>query len=157
MNILFVEDETALMETAVMQLELRGYTVFPVGDLSAARAVMEDPDQTVNMVIADHRLPDGLGVHFVIEMKERFPRCEFVIVSACLIEKDINMLIEHEIPYYSKPLLYAKVVEDLRRARAMRTPSAPTVVSSAEPSPEAEAEPEAPAKKGLFGFLKRKL
>ncbi|CAA6694511.1 MULTISPECIES: response regulator [unclassified Lentimonas] len=114
MNILFIEDENELREIGVAQLQHR-YTVYPVSNLAEAREIMNNPAMPVHMVLADHRLPDGQGVEFVIEMKEQFPHCEYAIVSGCLTAENMEALEESEIPYFHKPLLYAKVVEAFRR------------------------------------------
>lgn len=118
MNILFIEDEKELAAIAVAQMELKGYTVFPAYDIAEARAVLDDSERPVHFVIADHRLPDGMGIQFVIELKETLPRCKCAVVSGCLTDRDIEQLVEHTIPYYHKPLLYGKVIDELRRAHA---------------------------------------
>lgn len=122
MNILFIEDERELREGGVSQLESHGHTVYPVSNLVIARDVMEKPTMLVDLVIADHSLPDGQGIHFVVDMKAQFPKCLYAIVSGCLTEQDMHILKTQQIPYYSKPLLYGKVVEELRRKHLMQAP-----------------------------------
>lgn len=131
MNILFIEDERELREGGVTQLEARGYTVYPVSNLVTARAVMENPAMPVDLLIADHSLPDGQGIDFAVEMKTEFPDCLYAIVSGCLTEHNICILKAQQIPYYCKPLLYGKLVEALRRQHLMK---APCRVESAEQS-----------------------
>ncbi len=160
MNILFIEDEKELAQTAVAQLELRGHQVDAVNDLAAARNVMEDPDRRVDLIIADHRLPDGLGIRFAIEMKTAFPDTQCVIVSGCLTPNDIELLEANGLPYYRKPLLYGKVVDELRRSMTMlapqrEIPQEPESESDLEPSEESPEQAE-PKKKGLFGFFCKK-
>jgi DNA-binding NtrC family response regulator len=94
--------------------------VFSASSIAEARVVLDDPSRPVQMVIADHRLPDGLGIQFVIEIKEAFPSCKCAVVSGCLSQKNIDNLEANQIPYYRKPLLYAHVVDDLRRIHAER-------------------------------------
>jgi len=115
MNILFVEDEKDLAATGIAQLELKGYTVFPAYDIADAQAVLDDPKRQVDFIIADHRLPDGMGIQFVIETKKSFPKCKCAIVSGCLTSADIETLVRLKIPYYHKPLLYGQVIDELRR------------------------------------------
>ena len=154
MNILFIEDENELRDIGVAQLEHR-YTVYPVSNLTDARAIMNNPAMPVHLVLADHRLPDGQGVQFVIEMKEQFPKCQYVIVSGCLTTEDMEQLDEDEIPYFHKPLLYGKVVEEFRRKHLSRmldkkvVSEEPSVAATDEaPSPESK-----PKTKKWFGFL----
>jgi DNA-binding NtrC family response regulator len=120
MNILFIEDEKDLAVTAIAQLELKGYTVFPAYDIAGAQAVLDDPERRVDFIIADHRLPDGMGIQFLIEIKQSFPQCKCAIVSACLTDQNIETLQALKIPYYHKPLLYGKVIDELRRELSVR-------------------------------------
>lgn len=118
MNILFIEDEKELSITGMMQLELKGYKVFPAYNLAQAQAILDDPKCPIHFLITDHRLPDGMGIEFVIEMKKSFPKCKSVVVSGCLTDRDIQDLEAHAIPYHQKPLLYGKVIDQLRRLHA---------------------------------------
>ena len=158
MNILLIEDEKDLAETGKAQLEMIGHTVFPAYDLAEARAVMEDDSKQVNLVIADHRLPDGLGVEFILELREQMPAIAYVIVSGCLTDRDAERLEAEGITYFQKPLLYRKVVDQVQRDLLMRKPvaqspepaedagveNAPEEVSLPEPALEAAPVPEKP-------------
>jgi len=148
MNILFIEDELDLQASGVAQLELKGHKVYPTNDLSESRAILSDEAIEIDLIISDHRLPDGLGIQFVIEIREQFPDCKCAIVSGCLTPKDIETLEEHGIPYFRKPLLYARVLEEMRNKPSA---SAPVYVEP-EPEPEVEHEPEVPERKKGFGF-----
>ena len=174
MNILFIEDERELREVGVAQLELHNYTVYPVSNLDAARAIMVNPSMPVHLVVADHRLPDGQGVDFVIEMKEQFPDCMYTIVSGCLTDENVSALEGNGIPYHRKPLLYGQVVEAFRREHLAKVPmKEPTPETPIEDEAKAEAkakakaeneakdeaacensgEPEAPKRKKWFGLF----
>lgn len=148
MNILFIEDEKELAATGVAQLELKGYTVFPAYDLAEAKVVLEDPERQIHYVIADHRLPDGMGIEFVSKLKETSPRCKCAVVSGCLSEQDIQKLVERKIPYYHKPLLYGKVIDELRRTHAALAPEH----MEPEPKEEATKTPTKEQKSGMRTF-----
>ena len=159
MNILFIEDDRELLEIGVVQLQQHN-TVYPASNLLDARAIMENPAMPVHLVVADHRLPDGQGVKFVIEMKALFPDCMYTIVSGCLTDSNISKLEENEITYHRKPLLYGKIAEQFRHAHLMKAPcrvavaEAPSdVVEEIEAPSEESREPEAPKRKKLFGLL----
>ena len=166
MNILFIEDEKELLEAAVAQLELRGYTVYPAADIATAREVMLNPSTPVHLILADYNLSDGFGIDFVIEMKAQFPESLYAIVSGCLTDKNVSYLEEQGIPYFRKPLLYGKVVEELRRDHLMHVPS-PVEPAVEEPIPEEPvpqdepteveeatvAEPDVLPKKKWFGLF----
>lgn len=109
------------------------------------------------MIISDHRLPDVLGIQFIIEIRKQFRACHCAIVSGCLTDQDVQVLEEHQIPYFRKPLLYAKVIDAIRKKPGASTP----VYVEPEPEPESQAvqEPESTEpenvtgkEKKLFGF-----
>lgn len=135
MNILFIEDDCELRGTGVVQLESHGYVVYPVTDLVEARAVIENPAMPVKLVIADQHLPDGQVIHFIIELKSQFPDCMYVVVSDCLMDQNIRELQEYEIPYYQKPLLYYRLVEELRLEHLLSAPHGVRELESPAPPP----------------------
>jgi DNA-binding NtrC family response regulator len=139
MNILFIEDERDLRESGVAQLEFHNYTVYPVSNLAEAREILENPSMPVHLVIADHNLPDGEGVQFVIEIKDQYPDCSFMVASGCLTSSNTKLLDESEIPYFHKPLLYGKIVDKFRRAHLMSAPCS-TVASEASQASEVLSE-----------------
>jgi DNA-binding NtrC family response regulator len=143
MNILFIEDEKELAATGVAQLELKGYTVFPAYDLAEAEALLADPERNIHFLITDHRLPDGLGIQFVIQVKESLPKCKCAVVSGCLTPKDVANLEARKIPYYHKPLLYGNVIDDLRRMHGAQASD------YVEPTPD---EPESKDSRQKTGF-----
>ena len=156
MNVLFIEDEKDLSASGVLQMETHGCKVTPAYDLAKARELLES-GRLFHLVIADHRLPDGLGIQFVAEMKELYPKIQFVVVSGCLSDDDVARLKELDIPSHHKPLLYSKIVDKLRRELAMRAPVKlpEPIVEAPEPVTES-AEPEttsAPKKKKFFGLF----
>ncbi|HAV13166.1 MAG TPA: hypothetical protein DCX06_06720 [Opitutae bacterium] len=120
MNILFIEDEKELLEIAISQLVRLGHVVFPALDIAEAREVLHDPSKNIQMVITDHRLPDGRGIQFAVELKKTYPQARLAIVSGCLTDSDIAELEAHELLYFRKPLLYGKVVETVRKHYSMK-------------------------------------
>ncbi|MDQ8193081.1 hypothetical protein QEH59_01495 [Coraliomargarita sp. SDUM461004] len=140
MNILFIEDEKELAVTGVAQLERKGYTVFAACGIAEATAILDDPERPVHFVITDHRLADGFGIQFVIDISTSFPRSKCAVVSGCLTEQDVQKLKKHKIPYYHKPLLYVKVIEDLRRLNASNAAEYVAPQDTAERGTQAVAE-----------------
>lgn len=162
MNILFVEDEKDLLEAALTQLERRAHNVYPAVDIAEARAILEDKDKHVDIVITDHRLPDGLGIQFAIEIQKTYPLAKSAIVSGCLTPQNIEELKAHGLLYFHKPLLYAKVVEAIRKHYATKAQIAEVpkeIETDVEVEPDANEVIEPPADKpspkkkfwGLFG------
>lgn len=164
MNILLLEDEKDLSASAVMQLEIKGHKVHPVYDIAEAREALANPDQKYQMVIADHQLPDGKGIHFVEEVRDAHPHCSFAIVSGCLLSEDVERLERLKIPYFRKPLIYSKVLDQLRRMHTINAPvqqvseasedAPPEEPSQAVPEQPTPSEPEErPKRKKRFGIF----
>ncbi|WP_309386875.1 hypothetical protein [Cerasicoccus frondis] len=114
MNILFLEDEVELSAIGVEQLRNLGHAVYPAFDLAEARAIVEENWQSIHLIMADHRLPDGRGIDFMMEVKQLYPRIKLAVVSGCLTPADEETLRLAQIPYFTKPLLYRQVIKKLR-------------------------------------------
>lgn len=117
MNILFVEDEKDLSAVGVEQMEAKGHRVIPVYDLAMAKEAIQDVNHRIQIVISDHQLPDGQGIHFVEAARVQYPNMQFAVVSGCLTTEDEMRLQEQGIPFFHKPLIYSKVLEFLRQAQ----------------------------------------
>lgn len=141
MNILFLEDEVELNAIGVEQLRNLGHTVYPALDLSEARAIVEEDWQSLHLIIADHRLPDGAGIEYLLEVKQLYPRIKLAVVSGCLSANDEHTLNIAEIPYFTKPLLYRQVMQKLREHYMITTKppfkkvSNPPMAPPSPPSP----------------------
>lgn len=155
MNILFIEDEKELMDIAAEQLRVHG-RVFPVAGIDQARAVLLDESKVIDIVITDHRLMDGMGIQFAIELKQSYPYMKCAIVSGCLTTSDIEKMKEHDLLYFHKPLLYGKVVDALRKHYALKAPVRTEPEPESDPETIEEVIPEvevAPPKKRFFGLF----
>ncbi len=117
MRILFIEDEPELNALGVVQVEKLGHQVVPTHSLDEARSILNTHYQTINAIIADHRLPDGWGVDFILDIQRRYPKISTCIVSGCLTVADQRVLKKAGIPYFSKPLIYSNVIKHLRQSR----------------------------------------
>lgn len=141
MNILFLEDEVELSAIGVEQLRKLGHVVYPALDISEARDVVDEHWQTLHLIIADHRLPDGAGIDYLMEVKQLYPRIKLAVVSGCLSAGDEENLRMAEIPFFTKPLLYRQVMQKLREhymittRPPMKTPSAPPMKPPSPPTP----------------------
>jgi DNA-binding NtrC family response regulator len=152
MRILFIEDEWELNEVASEQLRSMGHQVNSMLGIEEARRYMDDHPDTTDLIIADHRLPDGQGVKFVIEARRANPRLKVAVVSGCLNDDDIALLQQERIHYFNKPLLYSTVLRALTRP-----PKGPIDSEPPPPTEDEVVEPE-PARKGrwtLWPFRKQ--
>ena len=115
MRILLIEDEWELNEVASEQLRTMGHQVHSMLGIEEARRFIEDHPDTIDVIVADHRLPDGQGIKLVIEARRANPRLKVAVVSGCLTEDDIMLLQQEQIHYFNNPLLYSTVLRALTR------------------------------------------
>ena len=79
-NILIIDDEEKLRSLLKRIISLEGYKVHDVSSLAAARQALAA--QQADIVLCDVKLPDGNGVDFVGELKEKYPAVEIVLLTA---------------------------------------------------------------------------
>ncbi len=149
MNILLIEDEEALSEVAAIQLRNLGNTVHTVSNLEEAARFLEKPEDALDLIIADHRLPDGEGIDFIVERVRAGCTIPTVVVSGCLTVADAAVLEREDIPYYRKPVIYSEVV---RRFEPPRGPPPPPKKGEV---PEIRLE-DTKRRSGFFGNLFRR-
>lgn len=113
MNILLLEDEGDLAESAKTQLEFRGHTVTVAKDIEEAHRILDQSLNEIDILIADNQVPDGSGARFAIGVKGRKANIRVVVVSGRLNMNDIEELEAHGIAYFDKPLPYAAIVEEI--------------------------------------------
>jgi DNA-binding NtrC family response regulator len=113
MNILLVEDEPELSQIASETMEGMGHKVHVVAGVEDAMAALEDKTKELDLLIADHRLPDGWGVALCLQCRVKYPEIRVAVVSGCLTPENIELLDEYKIPYWKKPILYSKVMREL--------------------------------------------
>jgi len=113
MNILLLEDDLELSAVASEQIESRGHKVIPAVDIEGAKAIIEDESIPVDILIADHLLPDGNGSQFALETKNKPHGIKVVVVSGQLNQRDMAELDANEVGHYDKPSLYSEIVEDV--------------------------------------------
>lgn len=148
MKILFIEDEVDLSALGAEQLRSLGHEVFEAPSLQVARAYLDDPSIKIHLIIADHRLPDGYGIDFLIEQAESAMPIPAVVVSGCLTPADIAVLNRVGIPFFRKPVLYSYVVRKFRQTPPVSEDSR-SEGGDGEEDGVAETE-----KNGLSGWLR---
>lgn len=95
------------------QIESRGHRVIPAMDIEEARAILEDESCKIDILIADHALPDGNGSKFALEVRGKPDGIQVVVVSGQLSLPDIEELEANDVGHYEKPSLYSHIVEDM--------------------------------------------
>jgi two-component system NtrC family response regulator len=79
-NILVVEDDVKIRSLLKRILSLEGYAVFEAGDLrSASRSLAKE---NIEVIVCDVMLPDGNGIEFTKEIKDKHHNAEIIILTA---------------------------------------------------------------------------
>lgn len=79
-NILIIDDEEQLRKLLSRIISLEGFSIEQAGTLKSAWAVLTH--KAIDIVLCDVKLPDGDGVHFVKELKEKYPLIEIILLTA---------------------------------------------------------------------------
>ena len=79
-KVLIIDDEEKLRSLLSRIISLEGYEVFQAVDGKTGLKKMEQHD--VDVVICDVKLPDGSGVEFSKEIKEKYPAVEIILLTA---------------------------------------------------------------------------
>jgi two-component system NtrC family response regulator len=79
-TILIIDDEEQLRKLLARIISLEGFTVKQTGTLKSASDMLSR--HTVDIVLCDVKLPDGNGVNFVKEIKEKHPLAEVILLTA---------------------------------------------------------------------------
>ena len=79
-TILIVDDEEKLRKLLTRIVSLEGYQVLEAGSLSGGRHLLAK--ESIDILLCDVKLPDGSGVDFTKEVKEKYPHIEIVLITA---------------------------------------------------------------------------
>ena len=147
-RILFVDDEPGIRAMGAEYLRMVGHDVTTAENLAQARDLLYGGTRKFHLVISDHRLPDGKGIEFVLEARQKLPEVQTTIVSGCLTDEDKMLLDTAGIKYFVKPLLFANVIKHFQVPPKITLPPAPV-----EPDPPIQPE----RKKGFTASIFAKL
>src|ERR1700712_1496134 len=79
-NILLVDDEEKLRTLLKRIISLEGFTLYEANNLKAAIKLLEK--EAIDIVLCDVKLPDGNGVEFTKQIKDKFPFAETILMTA---------------------------------------------------------------------------
>ena len=79
-KVLIVDDEEKLRNLLSRIITYEGFEVYQAGDCWTALKKMAEND--IDVVLCDVRLPDGDGVEFTCELKEKYPLSEIILLTA---------------------------------------------------------------------------
>ena len=79
-TVLLIDDEEKLRGLLKRIIALEGYKVVDVSGIAAARLALGKQD--FDIVLCDVKLPDGNGVDFTAEVKQKYPAIEILLLTA---------------------------------------------------------------------------
>lgn len=155
MKILLIEDELEMSSLAVSQLNKLGHDVLTAHSLRDAYAIYTEQKEQLDLIIADHRMPDGPGVDFILDLSYTEEQVRLAVVSGCLTSTEKRLLEERKIPYFQKPILYSTVVSSFPK----KTPPNAAPVQKVESNEDKASTNQSakPARRGLTSMLFSKL
>ena len=111
-TILAVDDNEALLGWLEHMLAEEGHTVLVA---SSAEAAMDRIEETVpDILLLDHILPDGEGVHLAVQLMKRFPQARAVVMSGAQLDEEEQLLCQrYDIPFLQKPFVAEELLSAL--------------------------------------------
>lgn len=79
-KILIIDDEEKLRNLLARLIKLENFAVTETGNLKSAHKAIEKDEPDI--ILCDVKLPDGNGVDFIKEVKERHPLIEIILLTA---------------------------------------------------------------------------
>lgn len=79
-KILIIDDEEKLRTLMARILKLEGFEIFQAPDCKSGLKALEQ--HHIEIVLCDVKLPDGNGVELTQIIKEKFPYCEIILLTA---------------------------------------------------------------------------
>ncbi|MBI5372518.1 MAG: sigma-54-dependent Fis family transcriptional regulator [Sphingobacteriales bacterium] len=79
-TVLIIDDEEKLRQLLKRIIHLEGFGVKEAGSLKEAKKLLEH--ESIDAVLCDVKLPDGNGVDFVREIKQKYPGPEIILLTA---------------------------------------------------------------------------
>jgi DNA-binding NtrC family response regulator len=139
-QVLIIDDEPNFVSSMIFGLSAHGIPARGAG--SAAEGLREARARATNLVILDHKLPDGMGINLIPEL--RAGGADIVMVSA---HGDIPTAVEAvrrgALDFLIKPFDLDDLVGVVRRAAAGAPTPAPPSASIVADLPAAVCEPDA--------------
>ncbi|CAN5299058.1 sigma-54 dependent transcriptional regulator [soil metagenome] len=79
-KVLIIDDEEQLRNLLARLIRLEGFSVIEAANIKAAHKAIEKDEPDV--ILCDVKLPDGNGVRFIKEIKDRHPIVEIILLTA---------------------------------------------------------------------------
>jgi two-component system NtrC family response regulator len=80
-QILIIDDEEKLRQLLSRIIELEGFTVFQASTAKRGIQLLE-LEKNIDLIITDVKLPDDNGIELLAKIKQQFPLCEVIVMTA---------------------------------------------------------------------------
>ena len=117
-KILIVEDEEDQRKRLMYVLNSEGYKVTEAESGDKAIKIVNNPEQTYNIVVTDLKMPGGNdGINVLREVKKASPSTEVLIVTAYgTVDNAVQAMINGAFDYIQKPLNMPELRIKIERA-----------------------------------------
>ncbi len=115
-TILIVDDEQVVLEALTYTLEREGFHI--VGCTSPLKALSILHDRDFAVIISDQRMPEMMGLDFLVECRRLRPHCSRILITAVLaLPTIVDAINKGEIfRFVTKPWLREELVATVRNA-----------------------------------------
>lgn len=114
-RILIVDDETGILES--LRILLKGEGFHPVVALGGRAGLDRLDDGEPDAVLTDIRMPDVTGVQVLAAVRERYPSCPVILMTAqATLQSAVQAVNEGAFYYIQKPFRNDELLAILRRA-----------------------------------------
>lgn len=115
MEILIVEDELKVSKFLEEALKSEGHTVHACRNYEEAETWLQVEGSDPEVVILDRTLGDGDGIELIRPLKEKFPACKILVLSAIGIADEKAVALDRGADdYISKPFSLAELSARIR-------------------------------------------
>jgi two-component system response regulator HydG len=114
-RVLLVDDETGILES--LRILLKGEGFHPVVALGGRAGLDRLDDGEPDVVLTDIRMPDVTGVQVLAAVRERYPSCPVILMTAqATLQSAMQAVNEGAFYYIQKPFRNDELLAILRRA-----------------------------------------
>jgi len=130
MRILVVEDDERIASFLVKGLRAEGYVTNVVSSGERAELLLEDPDETFDLVLLDIRLPGMSGEEVLVRLRQRDTQLPVIILTARIgIGERVRGLDLGANDYVTKPFAFEELLARIRAVlRSSTQPAANELV-----------------------------
>lgn len=119
-TILLVEDDHGVRAILTIFLERVGFRVLEAASCAEARQIWQNEHDTLDVVVSDIVLPDGIGSDLMREFQDEDPNVKTVAISGG-VPAPVNVdLDDSNSPFLAKPFTPRVLLDAINRACAER-------------------------------------